>query len=246
MNDNTFMEAVRAVLRTYRSPGPCPDQYVGDVLVTSSSIAPPRSSADCSDFAERQSIPPSRRSDTPAVILVLESPHTNEYVDTTGPAKGRTGENIRMLLGEACNLRHCLHNGSYPLILVNAIQYQCSLGCSTECFRDRVFAEVWERGGKRDFQDRIEAVHREGDVIVNACTAGKRTPKNWELVKDALEEMGLVHAKVEHPANWSRRRNTALKHNRRPDYGWKYPIGADVAAPNKAMQPTPKSGASDG
>lgn len=242
MNDDTFMEAARVVLHAYRSPGFCPDQFVGDILVGSDNITPPRSSGHRSDFAERQGVPPWTRSDDPVVILVLESPHTDEYVDTIGPAKGKTGQNIRTFLDEACNLRHCLQDGLYPLILVNAIQYQCSLGCPTKFFRDRVFAEVWAQGGKSDFQSRINAVYREGDLIVNACTAGKRKTPNWKLVKDALEEMSLVHAKVEHPANWERRRNTALKNGYRPDYGWKYPNGANGSVAQKGHSADAENG----
>lgn len=221
MNDNSFTAIVQTLLQAFRSPGRCPDQFVGEVFVAADAVLNPRSLN--SDFAKREDVLSWGRPDAPIVILVLESPHTDEFVGTTGPAKGDTGKNIRTLFGEVCNLRQCLGEGIYPLVLINAIQYQCSLGYATECFRDKVFAEVWNQGGKCDFQSRIKAIFREGDVIINACTAGKKTPQNRVLVENALTELDLVQlimAKVEHPANWARRRNIALKQQQNPNYGW--------------------------
>jgi hypothetical protein len=223
MNNNIFAKTVRDVLLSYQSPGSISDQFVGDVLVDRNVVTSPASNSDDSDFSIRQDIPTWKRPDDgPVVILVLESPHIDEFVDVKGPAKGVTGENIRALFGDACSgIHQWLSDGAHPLILVNAIQYQCSLGYPTKCFRDRVFSEIWKQGGKSDFTCRIQALYREGDVIINACTAGKRTPKNWRVVTDALKEVNLIHAKVEHPSNWARRKNTATKNDGSPNYGWK-------------------------
>jgi hypothetical protein len=221
MDDTMFMKTVQKVLLSYRSPGPCPDQFVGEIMVDRNRVSNPAGNARGSDFARRENVPPWERQDGPVVILIIESPHTAEFEGDIGPAKGKTGETIRALFGQACDLRQCLENGSYPLVLVNAIQYQCSLACPTRCYRDKVFHEVWNHGGKSDFMSRIKALYVEGDVIINACTAGSMKPRNWELVRDTLKEMNLVAARVEHPANWARRQNTAKKQGQCPKYGWR-------------------------
>ncbi|MCP8690414.1 hypothetical protein [Marinobacterium sedimentorum] len=220
MNDIKFTEAVKTVLLKYKSPGCCPDQFVGEVIVGAGSITSPSSNNENTDFAERKNIDSWSRRGSQAVFLILESPHIDEYVGEIGPAKGVTGENIRRLFGEACSLSQYLQENTYPLVLVNAVQYQCSLGHPTKYFRDRIFAEVWKHGGKNDFQERIESMYSEGDLIINACTTGSEKIKNWELVKFALEEISLTYVKVEHPSNWARRKNIAIKSGLSPSYGW--------------------------
>jgi len=77
MNDDTFMASAHDVLLAYQSPGSCPDQFVGEVLVDRGGLTNPPSNSDYSDFATRLDITAWRRTERPVVILVLESPHVD-------------------------------------------------------------------------------------------------------------------------------------------------------------------------
>jgi len=63
----------------------CPDQYVG--IINDFGQA-------SDDFPERQDAV-SRPDGIPCLIIILESPHTDEFVGNVGPAKGTTGRLIR-------------------------------------------------------------------------------------------------------------------------------------------------------
>lgn len=170
----------------------CPDQFLGVVneLVAMSS------------FAKR--IPAHQRPGHACVLLVLESPHVEEFVGEPGPAKGATGEMIRQYLPTALGLPN-IHD--YGLLLVNAIQHQCSLGARTNVYRDRIFRSVWVNGGELDFRNRIISLFQPGDVLVNCCTKGN----DFEvfdplrnLVETALRTSipNVLSLRRTHPASW--------------------------------------------
>lgn len=171
----------------------CPDQYVGEI----GAMLKLKKFADC--------LSSSSRPEKPAVLLILESPHTSEFKDKVGPAKGVTGTNIAKCLTFVPGLENVLDSS---LILMNAVQYQCSLGKMTSEHRDKVFKAVWERGGKEDFLQRLRGAFRRGDIIVCACTQGNRS-------KGAGELRQLVHRVIAqefpeatilrrtHPAKWN-------------------------------------------
>lgn len=145
------------------------------------------------------------------LILILESPHTDEFDENgnpIGPANGTTGYNIRE------HILDILGNGykSYHLILMNAIPFQCSLGLKlnenkqNQKTRDEVFAKVWEDKDigadffKKRFQNLLKELKNKSVIIVNACTAGKKKG-NVQAIIDA--EFGVIQ--LAHPSsrNWS-------------------------------------------
>jgi hypothetical protein len=134
----------------------------------------------------------------------LESPHIDEFIDTPGPAKGFTGEMIRKHLSEAYDLTGWLE---YGLILLNAIQFQCSLGSNTAVYRDRIFRATWIQGGRENFQSRLQASYRLGDQIMNCCTKGNDfeiNPPLRSLVENAIRQVNptIQTIKRMHPAAW--------------------------------------------
>lgn len=170
----------------------CPDQYVGTLAEI---IGQPT-------FPFRH--PVDQRTANPCVILVLESPHTDEFVDTLGPAKGFTGQMIRQHLSDALELKG---RGDYGLILLNAIQYQCSLGSNTAVYRDRIFRAVWAQGGKENFQDRLKTILQSDDLVMNCCTKGNDfevNPPLRSLVEVAIRQLNpeIQTIKRMHPAAW--------------------------------------------
>jgi hypothetical protein len=135
----------------------CPDQYLGKVA---GFVEVPISEGRT---------PAQKRTSEPCILLILESPHKEEFVGEPGPAKGFTGEMIKQHLATVLSLPNI---ENYGLILVNAIQHQCSLGSKTTVYRDRIFRAVWSNGGKENFQKRIVSIFQQGDLIVNCCTKG--------------------------------------------------------------------------
>jgi len=115
------------------------------------------------------------------VLIILESPHIQEYSDINfiSPALGKTGDNLQeyftkqkleALLGE-----EFLKPG-YKVILMNSIQYQCSLGKTTAVCRDHIWIKCWFEFGKTDFEKRISIYSP--DVVFNFCTTGCHKKEN--------------------------------------------------------------------
>ena len=170
----------------------CPDQYMGTL---SQILGRPV-------FPER--LPAIMRPNLPCIIMVLESPHIDEFIGTPGPAKGFTGEMIRMHLHKALPLENI---SAYGLIVMNAIQYQCSFGVSTDLYRDRIFRAAWNHGGRKSLGARVEQLFRHGDILVNCCTKGKDYQVNVPLrllVEGELRRVlpGTRSIRRLHPSSW--------------------------------------------
>jgi len=174
----------------------CPDQYVGMVSDLDETQ---------SDFQVRQAA--SNRPDgVMCLIMVIESPHIQEFVGEPGPAKGKTGKLIRKWLTNVVGTKY----SSYGLLLANAIQYQCSLGKPTECLRDEVFEAVWSRDGEEEFIARLAGMHRKGDVVLNCCTRGNmRDSELRQAVQRAIFKaiIGCEPLRRTHPSSWYRKKN---------------------------------------
>lgn len=174
----------------------CEDQFVGKI----------------SDFIPLQNEFPMRVATTkrPAglscLVLILESPHKDEFNATPPvPANGITGTNIRSYIMQVEGLAAY---SEFGLILMNAIQFQCSLGAPTDCFRDDIFRAVWvdDDLGRSNFQKRLRDVFISGDVIVNCCTKGKKKPYLRDLVQEAIDKINNKEFKKvkrrNHPSCW--------------------------------------------
>lgn len=184
----------------------CPDQYLGPL---SEIIGKPQ-------FPLR--VTAEQRTRQPFLVMILESPHVDEFIGDPGPAKGFTGDMIRNFLQEAINLQDV---DGFGLVLVNAIQHQCSLGMSTSEHRDKIFRVVWAQGGQENFVSRLRSVLRLGDVVMNCCTKGNDFELNTPL--RSLVEASMRHHFPEiqtirrmHPASW---RTKSLR-----GVAWRYSI----------------------
>lgn len=171
----------------------CPDQYVGLATSIEANGA----------FLVRQ--PASERQTTqPCILLVLESPHISEFRGKPNPANGTTGISIARYLQRVPGLESI---DGFGLILINAVQYQCSLGKSPKIFCDKVFWEVWEGAGQKDFAARLKRLHRPGDIVVNCCTKGSSSKTEKQLrvlvqhtIVDTLD--GIPVLQRNHPSFW--------------------------------------------
>jgi hypothetical protein len=182
----------------------CPDRYVGRIEQV-------RGASDWSNVNRDSSI---RRSDGRCILLVMESPHIDEYRDARNPwpANGETGKQLRAQvhkLAASVSL-----NGGDGLVLLNAINFQCSLGVPTRCFRDDVFIAAWqdETIAKKHFKERLRGWYRPelGDVIVNACTRGCSKSSSRSLRLMVEEAIATVEPDTSrrsrrcHPYGWFR------------------------------------------
>lgn len=143
------------------------------------------------------------------VVIVLESPHTSEYKDkkSVGPACGSTGLNIRRFFLKHF-INYCLEiddgsyglfsrttseieNGKYKLVLLNSVQYQCSLGVSLKNNKKKnmVFAKCLENDTfSDDLFNRLRLF--KPDIVINACTGGEdgKLEGNKLLVENIIEK----------------------------------------------------------
>jgi len=171
-------------------PSRCEDQFVAIIEITKEKVVYVEN-----DFSKRKNSKEyenQRYLDT--IALVLESPHKEEFknIQDIAPAKGTTGKNIEaMLLGILAKYiyindihqhgAYSLTNskikyGKYKLLLINAVQYQCSLGSlSGEKYkkrRDDIFSEMFSNQYvKTDFKERLEIYNPK--IIINCCTGGE-------------------------------------------------------------------------
>lgn len=182
----------------------CPDRYVGRIEQV-------RGAADWSNVNPDVSI---GRPNWRCILLVMESPHIDEYRDATNPrpANGKTGKHLRAGLHELA-ASVSLDDG-VGLVLLNAINFQCSLGVPTRYFRDDVFIAAWqdETIGRKHFTERLRAWYRPqlGDVIVNACTRGcsKSSSRSLRLMVEhaiaTVEPDTSRRTRRCHPYGWFR------------------------------------------
>lgn len=227
MNERMFEEIAMSFKAGHIETRRCDDQFVGTVQVIDNST---RFHDDGkTDFAMRISLKAWDRPNVPVIILILESPHTAEYeyltpMPAAGDGYGETGRGLRTLFHEACPVHLFLSNGDYPIVLMNAVQYQCSLGFKPKVFRNEVFLQCWDSFGEQDFESRLLSAYRNNDVVINCCTAaGPKRRRLREVVEASVcAVVGGSTLKIEHPSNWMREHNAAKIQNRFTNYEWKF------------------------
>ena len=225
MSERMFEEISRRFEAEHIETRRCDDQFVGTAQIIDHSTRLHDDGG--TDFAMRIRLQEWDRPKVSAIILILESPHTSEYEYPTpkpaaGDGYGDTGRGLRSLFYAACPVHLFLPNGDYPLVLMNAVQYQCSLGFNPKKYRNKVFLKCWDLFGKQDFENRLFSMYKGNDIVINCCTAaGPKRRKLREVVEASCSLVGGSTLKIEHPANWVREFNAANKQNRSANYAWK-------------------------
>lgn len=156
----------------------------------------------------------------PRIIILLESPHKDEYdtdFNPIRPANGITGCYLLCFLPHEDVLPRLIKekglelmpNTTYDVLLVNPVQYQASLAFvfdnkMNEKVRDKVWSKLFGVL-KQDFEQRIKSY--EPDVILNFCTtkAGKAVQKCINSV--FAESLGVQLFKGPHPSSWFNQNN---------------------------------------
>jgi len=211
-----FEEMVRCALGREATAGihslRCPDVYVG--RLRDLPYQPPSNHLGCWQLADSATARHGRP-DFPCLVLVLESPHVDEFDPThcytPWPANGPTGRSIGRYASRLSALLDVpLDTG---LVLLNAIPYQCSQGnggggSEWQQRRDAVFSYSWEQAStKALFRARLRHWVRSGDIVVNACTKG--LPRTKARLRDLVEaemtkalDTTVTRFRMHHPAGW--------------------------------------------
>lgn len=168
----------------------CDDQFVATIEITKSKVCFLDNDLETINRNERQNYYKAKNIDT--IALILESPHTEEFANDRclGPAMGKTGDNIKNILlgnlakfifindlqshGSYFKTSSEITEGVYKLLIVNAVQYQCSLGdlntCGSSLQRDKIFTNFFIRYARKDFIKRLRRFNPK--IIINCCTGG--------------------------------------------------------------------------
>lgn len=139
------------------------------------------------------------------LVIVIESPHikefegvniknavTNETVNAR-PANGTTGYNLlRQLALLLKKIPVNISDGNYPVLIINAIQLQCSRGVDTLIHRTRDFIHYWP-SYQSSLIDRLSVLAPL--LVINACTKGDFYIKNENglLEKSKAYSSGFDH-----------------------------------------------------
>ena len=192
---------------------PAPDQYVGELKVNNDEISFIFHEKDTIDYDNMNyKFISGNRYLEKNVLIVLESPHRFEFDSQGNPvglAMGKTGENLFSLFTQALKKSKMhINNGSYNVILTNAIQYQTSCGLNPldRKKRDKNFLDIYKNHqGEEDFRKRIYTIKPK--YTFNLCTGGKNPEGLRAIVSKSLEDFKLKkykhYTEGNHPASWS-------------------------------------------
>jgi len=198
---------------------PSPDQYLGELNVSESSITFSRRKQEDIDYQlGRISYQGQPKDELHYLLVVLESPHRFEYdiqKQPVGLIRGKSGDNFFLLFASTLQKSSLsIRPGTYHVICANAVQYQSSCGLDPldRRLRDQNWIDIFDRyGGATDFRQRVFAIKPR--YTINLCTGGSN-PQGLRLkVSQSLDAMGLIKGKHytegNHPASWMRGNDTS-------------------------------------
>lgn len=202
----------------------CPDQYVGIINIEKNGCVSSWNVGWVDEGISKNDrevkLEKYKQQEFPVLAIVLESPHKEEFGDNhqqaIGPAIGTSGNNLKKYLPQvvfnylpARKVDNKIYyapedqipNGKYNVLLINAIQYQCSLGEDTKQYRDEIFSAMWGKDEVRDdFKKRLTS--HNPCVVINACTStGDKDRKS--NVQNAINEcQSKLNLQSPHPSSW--------------------------------------------
>ena len=131
------------------------------------------------------------------VVIILESPHKDEYIENGNPivlpicANGRTGEKIQEYICEILYTHLSINKTeAVEVIIINAVKYQCSQGLSTEILRDFTWLKCWYNFGYSETLNFLTEIAP--SIIINCCTKGShflsngKTPVRKKYIEEVL------------------------------------------------------------
>lgn len=157
-------------------------------------------------------------SSNPAVVIVIESPHKDEYsyrknFTPIAPAQGKTGEKINSFFEVLFNKQIAKELAEHTIdelnvIICNPVQFQASLFLTHRCpltnpgvaaIRNRVWQELMAHD-RLHFEARLIAYKPK--IIINACTAKLKGEINRTIRETKGLAPGLLYWADSHPCMW--------------------------------------------
>lgn len=203
------------LLENYVSNGarlPSPDQYVGQISVKDHHVTLVQEPRDSIDYREEgYAFSSGKTYADKNICVILESPHRLEYDAANQPialVMGKTGclffDRFPKLLSES---KMPMKDGTYNVMLMNAVQYQTSCGLNPidRSIRDRNWLDIYEKhGGEMDLKKRIFSLKPRHTI--NLCTGGRNPNGLRHKVSESLDRFGLKkgshYTEGNHPASW--------------------------------------------
>lgn len=194
----TFQNAIMKQIANIKKSVPldrCPDNYVGHVCIANNIVT----DVDlwfCSNLrishhhevGESKGLKDVKGFDIKrhykTIVIILESPHKDEYnkiKNVIAPALGTTGCNLDDGFVDKLNNFMTANNsiikdGIYHVVLMNAVQFQCSMGLKPIVgkIRDENFLSLWASDDiVESFKKRLKKY--QPNIIINCCTNGNIT-----------------------------------------------------------------------
>lgn len=201
---------------------PCQDQYVGEF--TNGQFTP-KQRINIEYDRDKNGIPIIKNIlCDKRIVVILESPHKDEFSllsngqwSANGPAFGKTGDlfedKFESVFSESQSYQNwqLANNATYDVILINSVQFQCSLGKALRKYKNKKERdENWykcinENCIQDDLFYRIEAL--KPTILINLCTVGL---KNLQSVLSSIISkrinQRILYTSGSHPSTWWRNR----------------------------------------
>lgn len=168
----------------------CKDEVIAVVEVRETSISIRRTKEYETKFVGLETFHEYKNKCKEPIVIVTESPHVEEFnvfgvndlttnkLVSSRPVNGTTGENIMSCLVTLLNNSMLsFPDGDYPVIVVNALQEQCSEGEDPKRHRTKNFIKLWE-SRKHFLVERLGSL--EPCIVLSSCTVGDFFLENGE------------------------------------------------------------------
>ena len=212
----------------------CPDQLVASLekdplgkiqWVGKKSLKTKVSASSKCELFERRDINKKFYPENDILLLLIESPHKHEFNGevANGPAFGAAGTRINNYLAGILEKGEIeLDKSRYDLLLVNIIQYACSLGQDLKLIKNKMLKDSWnsdKNDFKNDFKNRLTKIlqtakaNQKNVLIINCCTSTIAGIKSsvTEIIKETIKETNYVNEiySCHHPSSWNK--NTCIE-----------------------------------
>lgn len=215
------IEVFKDRIKKWSTKDECPDIYAGEFEFSNGNVNKITNYIDPNTRKKNiDKLSPYKHPDYKTIVIILESPHDKEYSDLSfiNPALGSTGINLSSsiisLITNVQKNANILSAGKYRIILMESIQYQCSLELDlreypNRVIRDAVFNAIWNLNQNGDDKTKNDFVARLAsympDVIFNLSTKNVQ-----DLVQNEVDfYCKKINKQIEvyqgfHPSSWNK------------------------------------------
>ena len=212
LNSFNFIPLNNGVPQCY---GATPDQLIGEICNGEFKYIFPRLELD---YQNNVLVNYNLVCNKPVALIVLESPHIHEFTNSNNsvtpvgsmmnPSTIKVFNNNFINLLNNSSLNKFVNSNDYNVIIMNSVQYQCSLGnkltsTNSKEIRDNNWINCYNSGCKSDLIERISLI--KPAIVINLCTKGL---KNLQLIlHNDLNHYcainNITYTTGSHPCTWN-------------------------------------------